>query len=64
MQIKLQRIVTFQLALCFLALMSVHAVAKEKTKVKGLITGRTGETLVLKTADGNITVTLDDDTKV
>ena len=39
--------------------------AQEKTKVKGLITTRTGETIVLKTADGNsVTVVLDDDTKV
>jgi len=41
------------------------AQAQEKTKVKGLITTRTGETIVLKTADGNsVTVILDDDTKV
>lgn len=64
MQSKVQRIVTFQLVVCFLALMSVYAIANDMTKVKGLITGRTGETLVLKTADGNVTVTLDDDTKV
>jgi len=36
----------------------------QKTKVNGLITGRTGETLVVKTADGNVTVVLTDDTKV
>jgi len=37
----------------------------EKTKVKGLITARTGDTIVLKTTDGStMTVTLDDDTKV
>jgi len=39
--------------------------AQEKTKVKGLITTRTGETIVLKTTDGNtVTVALDDATKV
>jgi outer membrane protein OmpA-like peptidoglycan-associated protein len=44
--------------------MPVHAQG-DKTKVKGLITGRTGDTLVLKTTDGtNVTVTLDDNTKV
>jgi OOP family OmpA-OmpF porin len=37
----------------------------EKAKVKGLITARTGETIVLKTTDGAaVTVLLDDDTKV
>jgi len=36
----------------------------QKTKVNGLITGRTGETLIVKTADGNVTVVLTDDTKV
>jgi OmpA-OmpF porin, OOP family len=37
----------------------------EKTKVKGLITARTGDTIVLKSTDGSsVTVTLDDDTRV
>jgi outer membrane protein OmpA-like peptidoglycan-associated protein len=37
----------------------------EKTNAKGLITARTGDTIVLKTTDGStMTVTLDDDTKV
>lgn len=36
----------------------------EKAKVSGLITERTGETLVVKTVDGNVTVVLTDDTKV
>ena len=36
----------------------------EKVKIRGLITGRTGETLKVKTSDGNITVVLTDDTKV
>src|SRR6185503_17640289 len=52
------------LTVCLVALVSAHAQG-EKIKVKGLITGRTGDTLVLKTTDGNsVTVTLDDDTKV
>jgi len=43
----------------------VSVQAQEKVKVKGLITTRTGETIVLKSADGNaVTVVLDDDTKV
>jgi len=36
----------------------------KKIKIKGLITTRTGETLIVKTADGNVTVALNDDTKV
>jgi OmpA-OmpF porin, OOP family len=58
------RIFVGLLAVCFVALLSVYAQG-EKTKVKGLITARTGETIVLKTTDGSsVTVTLDDDTKV
>lgn len=36
----------------------------EKVKIHGLITGRTGETLKVKTSDGSVTVVLTDDTKV
>jgi hypothetical protein len=36
----------------------------EKTKVQGVIATRTGETLVLSTDSGNVTVVLTDDTKV
>jgi hypothetical protein len=36
----------------------------QKVKVQGLITGRTGETLNVRTADGTITVVVTDDTKV
>jgi OmpA-OmpF porin, OOP family len=46
------------------ALLSANAQG-DKTKVKGLITARTGDTIVLKTTEGSsLTVTLDDDTKV
>lgn len=52
------------LAIFFLALISANAQG-EKIKVKGLITGRTGDTIILKTTDATtITVVLDDDTKV
>jgi OmpA-OmpF porin, OOP family len=58
------RIIVGQLTMCFLLLMSAHAQG-DKIKVKGLITARTGDTIVLKTTDSsNVTVTLDDDTKV
>ena len=61
---KRMRIVVGLLAVCFVALLSAYA-QSEKTKVKGLITARTGDTIVLKTTDGStMTVTLDDDTKV
>jgi OmpA-OmpF porin, OOP family len=61
---KRTRIIVGVLTLCFAAWMPVHAQG-DKTKVKGLITARTGDTLVLKTTDGtSVTVTLDDDTKV
>jgi outer membrane protein OmpA-like peptidoglycan-associated protein len=49
--------------MCFVALLSANAQG-EKTKIKGLITARTGDTIVMKTTDGSVTVTLDDDTKV
>jgi len=61
---KRMRIVVGLLAVCFAALLSAYAQG-EKTKVKGLITARTGDAIVLKTTDGStMTVTLDDDTKV
>lgn len=44
-------------------LTSVFAVAGDKTKVNGMITTRTGETLVVKSGEGSTTVVLTDDTK-
>src|SRR5690348_12164715 len=43
-------------------LASVSALGADKTEVKGMITSRTGETLVVKSAEGNVTVVLTDDT--
>jgi outer membrane protein OmpA-like peptidoglycan-associated protein len=64
MSSKQLRITMGLLAVCFFALLSASAQG-DKTKVKGLITARTGDTIVLKTTDGtSVTVTLDDDTKV
>jgi OmpA-OmpF porin, OOP family len=61
---KRTRIVVGLLAVCFMVLTSAYANG-EKTKVKGLITARAGDMIVLKTSDGSsITVILDDDTKV
>jgi len=64
MRSKRMRIVVGLLTVCFVASLSANAQG-DKTKVKGLITARTGDTIVLKTTDGtSVTVTLDDDTKV
>jgi outer membrane protein OmpA-like peptidoglycan-associated protein len=63
MNSKRTRMILGLLAVCFAALLSANAQG-DKTKVKGLITARTGDTIVLKTTDGSVTVTLDDDTKV
>jgi len=64
MQSKRVRIMVGLLVVCFVTLLSAYAQG-EKTKVKGLITTRTGDAIVLKTTDGStVTVTLDDDTKV
>ena len=64
MRDKRMRIIVGLLAVCFVALLSAHAQG-DKTKVKGLITARAGDTIVLKTTDGgSMTVVLDDDTKV
>lgn len=61
---KRMRIIIGLLTGCLVALLSANAQG-DKTKVKGLITARTGDTIILKTTDGSsITVTLDDDTKV
>ena len=43
-------------------LASVSAFGADKAEVKGMITARTGETLIVQTADGNVTVVLNDDT--
>jgi OOP family OmpA-OmpF porin len=64
MHSKRMRIIVGLLTVCFVAWISAYA-QSDKTKVKGLITARTGDTIVLKTTDGSsVTVTLDDDTKV
>jgi OmpA-OmpF porin, OOP family len=61
---KRMRIILGLLTVCLVALPSANGQG-DKTKVKGLITARTGDTIVLKATDGtSVTVTLDDDTKV
>jgi hypothetical protein len=51
MHSKRMRITAARLAVCSVALLSVNAQG-DKTKVKGLITARTGDTIVLKTTTG------------
>jgi outer membrane protein OmpA-like peptidoglycan-associated protein len=51
------------MALFLLASLSVSAASGEETEVKGMITTRTGDTLVVKSAQGNVTVVLTDDTR-
>jgi OmpA-OmpF porin, OOP family len=63
MHSKRIRIIVGLFTMCFVALLSANAQG-DKAKIKGLITERTGDTIVLKTTDGSVTVTLDDDTKV
>ncbi len=50
------------MTLCFLASVSAFGASGDKTNVKGMITSRTGETLIVKSADGSTTVVLTDDT--
>jgi OmpA-OmpF porin, OOP family len=53
------------LVLCLAVGMAYGASNGEKVKVQGMITGRTGESVTIKTNDGStVTVVLDDNTKV
>jgi len=42
---------------------SVNAFGDDKTEVKGMITSRAGDTLIVKSAQGNVTVVLTDSTR-
>jgi outer membrane protein OmpA-like peptidoglycan-associated protein len=66
---NLMRKNTTNLVLCGLTTAFMLAVAgtafAQKQTIKGLITGRNGENVIIKTQDGNtVTVTLDDSTKI
>jgi outer membrane protein OmpA-like peptidoglycan-associated protein len=50
------------MGLFLLASVSAFGAGGDKAKVKGMINTRTGETLIVKSADGNTTVVLTDDT--
>jgi OmpA-OmpF porin, OOP family len=56
------KIVVSLMALFFLASVSAFGASGDKAEVKGMITSRTGETLLVKSANQNVTVVLTDDT--
>ena len=58
------KLVASLMALFLLASAAAFGASGDKAKAKGMIISRTGETLILKNADGNTTVVLDDSTKV
>ena len=65
MQNRKTRIGYAALVLCLAVGMAYGASNGEKVKVQGMITGRTGESVTIKTTDGStVTVVLDDNTKV
>jgi len=51
------------MALFSLGTVSGFGASNDKTEVKGMITTRTGETLIVKSASGNVTVVLTDGTR-
>ena len=60
---------TTRLVLCGITTALMLAVARtafgQKQTIKGMITGRNGENVIIKTQDGNtVTVTLTDNTKI
>ena len=59
---KISVFLSFILILCCVA--GTVALGQDETTVKGLITGRTADTLTLRTTDGSQVVTLTDATKV
>jgi OOP family OmpA-OmpF porin len=63
MQKPRKTIVAILMAVCLLVCVSASGATGDKTKVKGMIMSRTGETLIVKTADGKSTVVLSDDTR-
>ena len=60
---KTRRMILVALVVCCMAWVSAYA--KDETKVKGLVTGRTSDSMTVRVADGSTTtVLLTDDTKV
>ena len=63
MQKHRRMIVANLAAICLLASVSAFGAGDEKTKIKGMIISRTGETLIVSSKGSNVTVVLTDDTK-
>jgi outer membrane protein OmpA-like peptidoglycan-associated protein len=56
-------IVVSLMALVFLASLAAFGASGDKAKVKGMIIARAGETMTVKTSEGNVTVVITDDTR-
>ncbi|PYY16341.1 MAG: OmpA family protein [Acidobacteria bacterium] len=59
---KIWTLMSVALIFCCASLVSVYA--QNETEVKGMITGRTGDTVTVRTSDGNQVIILTDATKV
>src|ERR1700740_3861588 len=55
-------IIASLMGLSLLASTAAFAASGDKAEVKGMITSRTGETLIVRTSQGNVTVLLTDNT--
>lgn len=56
--------IVLAVVMCWMTLGAMQGIDNgEKVKIRGLITGRTGDALTIKTATGGVTVVLTDDTK-
>lgn len=64
MRKKRMTMVAMMGAVCLLTCGSALGASGDKAKVKGMISDRTGDTLIVNTADGKTTVVMDDSTKV
>jgi len=64
MRTSKSRVVCSAVMCCLLAVLGFGVSNGEKAKVKGVIATRTGETLTMNSDGGNVTVVLNDDTKV
>jgi outer membrane protein OmpA-like peptidoglycan-associated protein len=56
-------IVVSLMTILFVTAVAVFGAAADKTKVKGMIISRAGETMVVRTSEGKVTVVLTDDTR-
>jgi len=64
MQLRRVAVIACVLALLASVVVPAFAGSSDKVKNKGVITLRNGNTLTVKTSDGDVTVTINDDTKI